>query len=80
MQTTHSSHFSVVLVAKAAPNADITLIRFLERLQSHIVIKGRNNKMQTPTHSSVVSVVLVARAAPNTDTSLIWLPQRLQRQ
>ncbi len=73
--TTHFSVVSAVLVAKAAPNADMLLIWLPPKLQSCSVNNGRNKtaSMQT-THSSVVSVVFVARAAPNADMSLIWLP------
>ncbi len=34
MQTTHHSVVSVVLVARAAPNADMSLIRLHVRLES----------------------------------------------
>ncbi len=79
MQTTHSNVVSVLLVARAAPSAVMSLIWLLSRLQSHSVSNWQNKKagMQT-THPSVVSVVLVARATPNADMSLIWLLSRLQ--
>ncbi len=69
----------MVLVAKAAANADMSLIWLYEALESRYVNNGRNkkNNMLT-THVSVVSAVLVAKATPNADMSLIWLPQRLQ--
>ncbi len=44
MQPTHSSHVSVVLVAKAAPNAKMSLILLNPRLQSRYVNNGRNQK------------------------------------
>ncbi len=67
MQTTHCSVVSAVFVAKAAPNAEISLTWLFERLKvpfvkKTAVIKNPNN-MQT-THSSVVSVLLVVKAAP----------------
>jgi hypothetical protein len=69
----------VLLAAKAATNADISLILFHERLKSRSVNNARNKKASMPTtHSSVVSVVFVAKAISNADMSLIWLPQRLQ--
>ncbi len=37
MKITHLSVVSVVLVARAAPNADVSLIKLLERLQDHYV-------------------------------------------
>ncbi len=41
MQTTHNSIVSVVLVAKVAPNADMSLIWLRERLLSRYVNKRR---------------------------------------
>ena len=46
MQITHSSVVSAVLVAKAAPNADMSLIWLNERLESRYVNNGPNNKSQ----------------------------------
>ncbi len=46
MQTTHSSVVSVVLVAKAAPNADMSQIWLPTRLQSLCVNSGHNLKSQ----------------------------------
>ncbi len=80
MQTTHFRSVSVLLVARDAPNADMSLILFPKRLESHYVSNGQNKiktTMQT-THLSVVSAVLVAKAAPNADMSLILLFSRLQ--
>jgi hypothetical protein len=37
MQTIYLSHVSVVLVAKPSPNADMSLIWLVKRLQSHYV-------------------------------------------
>ncbi len=78
MQTTHSSAVSVVLVARAAPNADMSLIWLSRRLQGRSVNNGRASTQKT--HSSVVSVALVAKAVSNADISLIWLFQRLENQ
>ncbi len=79
MQTTHYNVVSAVLVARAATNADMSLIWLFQRLESRYVNNSRNkkNSMQT-THFSVVSVLLAAKAAPNADMSLIWLPPRLE--
>ncbi len=81
MLTTHYSVVSAVLVAKAAPSADMSRIRLPQRLQKHSMNNGRNKKgsMQA-THLSDVSAVLVAKAAPNADMSLIRLFGRLQTQ
>ncbi len=46
MQTTHVSVVSALLVAKAAPNADMSLIWLLERLQGRSVSNGRAKKRQ----------------------------------
>ena len=68
----------MVLVAKAAPNADMSLIWLFERLQSCFVRNGHTKKASMPTtHIRFFSVVLVAKAAPNTDMSLIRLHARL---
>ncbi len=40
MHTTHYSALSVVLIAKAAPNADMSLIWFSLRLQGRYVNNG----------------------------------------
>ncbi len=83
MQTTHLSVVSVVLVAKAAPNADVSLIWLHARLEIRfwelLILKKQKQKtsMQT-THYSALSVVLIAKAAPNADMSLIWFSLRLQ--
>jgi hypothetical protein len=68
-----------MLVAKAVPNADMSLIRLPRRLQGRkqLAYLKKKTGMHT-TYSSVASVVLVAKADPNTDMSLIWLPQRLE--
>ncbi len=80
MQTTHRNVVSVVLVAKAAPNADMSLIWLLPRLERRYVNNRRNTKASKRTaHHSVVSVVLVAKAAPKADVSLILLFQRLTK-
>ncbi len=46
MQPTHSSHVSVVLVANATTNADMSLIWLALRLQGRYVNNGRNQKKQ----------------------------------
>jgi hypothetical protein len=71
MQTTHFSVVSAVLVARDAPNAERSLIRFSRKLQDHSVNNWRASTQTT--YSSVFSAVLVAKAAPNVDMSLIWL-------
>ena len=78
MQTTHLSVVNVVLVARATPNDDMSLIWLYARLETYSVNNGRTKKasMQT-THNSVVSAVLVAKAAPNADMSLTWVPRTL---
>ncbi len=46
MQATHNSHVSVVLVAKATPNADMSLTTWLESLQSRSV-NSRHTKIKS---------------------------------
>jgi hypothetical protein len=45
-KTTHSSVVSMVLVARAANNFDMSLIRFRERLESRFVNNGREKMQQ----------------------------------
>ncbi len=73
MQTTHFRSVSELLVARDAPNVDMSLILLAERLQGRSVNKTETKTSMQTTHLSLVSVVLVTRATPNADTSLIWL-------